>query len=141
MILKVKKLHDNAQLPFYATDGSVGMDLTAASAQWDRYHNLIKYGTGLAFEIPKGYGGFLFPRSSVCKKTLDMANCVGVIDSDYRGEVSAVFRVTNPSDESVYAVGERCCQMVIMPIEKCEIVEDELNETARGVGGYGSTGK
>ena len=141
MILKVKKLHNDAQLPFYATKGSVGMDLTCVSAEWDREHNEIKYGTGLAFEIPQGYGGFLFPRSSVCKKTLDMANCVGVIDSDYRGEVSAVFRITNPADEKVYAIGERCCQIVIIPVAICDIIESDLSETARGARGYGSTGK
>lgn len=141
MILKVKKLHENAQMPFYATKGSAGMDLVAVSAQWDRNENTIKYGTGLAFEIPEGFVGLLFPRSSVCKKTLTLTNCVGVIDSDYRGEVSAVFRITNPQDEKVYAVGERCCQLVVVPAPQFELLESELSDTERGAGGYGSTGK
>ena len=141
VVVKIKKLVDNAVIPFYAHDGDMGMDLVATSMEYDEKHDYIVYHTGIAVEIPKGYGGFLFPRSSVCKKTLDMANCVGVIDSDYRGEVSAVFRITNPADEKVYSIGERCCQMVVMPVAQCEIVESDLSETARGACGYGSTGK
>lgn len=83
MKVKVKKMHENAVIPKYATSGSAGMDLTAVSRTIDEYGNLV-YGIGLAFEIPKGYVGLIFPRSSVSKHPLSMKNCVGVIDSKPR---------------------------------------------------------
>ncbi|MBR4983205.1 MAG: hypothetical protein IKY94_11670 [Lachnospiraceae bacterium] len=83
MKIKVKKLHENAVIPKYATSGSAGMDLFAVSRTIDEYGNLV-YGIGLAFEIPKGYVGLIFPRSSVSKYPLSMKNCVGVIDSKPR---------------------------------------------------------
>ena len=91
MEVKIKKLHKDAVIPKTAKPGDAGMDLTAVSMKIDEYGNIC-YGTGLAFEIPEGYVGLVFPRSSNCKKGVILTNCVGVIDSGYRGEVSLKFR-------------------------------------------------
>lgn len=141
MIVRFKKLHPAAQTPTKATDGSAGFDLVATSAKWDTRYGTWKFGTGIAVEIPEGYVGLIFPRSSVCKTVHRMANCVGVIDSDYRGEISAVFDTKNSAAWD-YAPGDRVAQLVIVPAPKVELIEvDELSETARGTGGYGSTGR
>jgi dUTP pyrophosphatase len=139
MKVKFKKLNENAKAPYQGTAGSAGFDLFATSKeQIDFYHT--KYGTGLAVEIPKGYVGLVFPRSSCYKYGMLLSNCVGVIDSDYRGEITAVF--IGVDNEICYSVGVRICQLIIMPYPQVEFVEvAELSETARGTGGYGSTGK
>ena len=140
--VKIKRLSPEAVMPSKGTDKSAGYDLTAISAFWDKERNQVKYHFGLSFEIPDGYVGLIFPRSSVCKKDLSLSNCVGVIDSDYRGEVTAVFNVTDTSKDNVYSVGDRIAQMVFMKIPEVELTEvEELSETKRGTGGYGSTGK
>lgn len=134
-----KKLMLTAQEPYRATSGSAGYDLCATSKEWDEDTQCWKYGTGLAFDIPAGCVGLVFPRSSVYKYGLTMANCVGVIDSDYRGEVSACFRGTK--DSKTYAIGDRCCQLVVIKCPEIDWVEcDSLTPTKRGVKGYGSTG-
>mgnify|MGYP006379072781 FL=1 len=92
MQVKIKKLHDDAVIPSYAKHGDAGMDLTAISKQYDDHGNVC-YGTGLAFEIPKGFVGLLFPRSSNTKKDLVLGNSVGVLDSGYRGEVVFKFKL------------------------------------------------
>ena len=138
-MLKYKKMNPDAKDPIIATEGSAGIDLYAVSCEMIN-KKTIKYDTGIAFEIPKGYVGLLFPRSSVVKKGLFMGNSVGVIDSDFRNSVSAVF-YTGENDE-IYKVGERVCQLVIVPAPFFDLVEvDELSETERGTGGFGSTGK
>ena len=91
MEVKIKKTHKDAVIPRYAKAGDAGLDLTATSISYDEYGNIC-YGTGLAFEIPEGYVGLIFPRSSNCKKDIILTNCVGVIDSGYRGEVSFKFK-------------------------------------------------
>lgn len=152
MEVKIKKLHKDAVIPTYAKDGDAGMDLTAVSAETDKYGNVV-YHFGLAFEIPKGYVGLIFPRSSICKKKLSLTNSVAVIDSGFRGEVTAKFKQANPFPISVktdrtiienlcYNVGERVAQMMIIPYPKIEFKEvEELSETERGDGSYGSTGR
>lgn len=142
MKVKVKKLNDNAVLPRYATDGAAGIDLTATSKEYD-YHGNVVYGTGLAFEIPKGYVGLLFPRSSNAKKNLLLSNSVGVLDSDYRGEVFFKFKKHDTSYEGEqYPIGDRVGQIIILPYPYIEFeVADELGTTERGDGGFGSTGK
>ena len=151
MEVKIKKVHPNAIIPCYAKEGDAGLDLTATSMSYDEFGNIC-YGTGLAFEIPQGYVGLIFPRSSICKSQLLLSNAVGVIDSGYRGEVSFKFKpslaldsfqnVTDRRRYGVYEVGERVGQMIIMPYPSIEFVEvDELSETERGEGGYGSSGK
>lgn len=137
MKINIKKLHDKAVIPKYSKDGDAGLDLTIVSSEQIDYQH-IKYGFGLAFEIPKGYVGFIFPRSSCYKQRQLLSNCVGVIDSGYRGEVSAVMIGTS---ESSYKIGERAAQIVIMPYPEIELNEvKELSQTERGVKGYGSSG-
>ena len=139
MKVKVKKLVGNAVIPAYAKRGDAGLDLTATSIEENG--TTITYGCGLAFEIPQGYVGLVFPRSSNADKDLLLTNSVGVIDSGYRGEVTAVFRKTK-SCWRKYEVGERFAQLVIIPYPQIELEEaEELSETERGTGGYGSTGK
>lgn len=141
MEVKIKLLSNKAKLPVKGTPDSAGYDLTAASVFWDRSNNIVSYGFGIALEIPKGYVGLIFPRSSVYKKNLDMSNCVGVIDSDYRGEISAKFRLLNPNLDNVYISGERIAQIVFIKHNNVDFkVSEELSETIRGDGGYGHTG-
>lgn len=140
--LKIKKLTPDAVIPKYAKPGDAGMDLTAIDGEWDVGRMQVRYRFGLAFEIPEGYVGLIFPRSSVVKKDMTLANCVGVIDSGYRGEVTAVFNLRWEERGEIYNVGDRIAQLVVVPFAHCEIEETyELSETERGVGGYGSTGK
>ena len=145
MKVNVKKLDSNAVIPTYAKHGDAGMDLTAISKNYDEHGNVC-YGTGLAFEIPNGFVGLLFPRSSNTKKDLILGNSVGVIDSGYRGEVVFKFRELLPSECDIefgareYEIGDRIGQIVIMPVPQIEFnVVDELSTTDRGVGGFGST--
>lgn len=140
--VKVKKLSPNAVTPSYSKDGDAGMDLTISSEIEDTLTS-VTYGFGLAFEIPKGYVGLVFPRSSVRKYDLALTNCVGVIDSGYRGEVLATFKKTNGvgSDSLKYQVGDRAAQIIILPYPQIKILEVlELSNTERGDGGFGSTG-
>lgn len=140
MLVRVKKLHPNAVVPSYAKDGDAGLDLTAISKEFDESSGCVVFGTGLAFEIPKGYVGLIFPRSSVYKTPLSLANCVGVIDSGYRGEVKGMFRVMDRPRKN-YEIGDRVMQMIIMPYPQVTLVEaDELGTSERGEGGFGSSG-
>ena len=137
--IKFKKMNPNAVIPKQGTTGAAGFDLTAVSIEVKE--NTLKYDTGIAVEIPPGYVGLVFPRSSVCKTGLSLANSVGVIDSDYRGSISFVF-YKGPTWIEPYSYGDRIGQLVIVPIPEVEFVEaEELSETERGEGGYGSTGK
>jgi dUTP pyrophosphatase len=141
MKVKVKKLNDKAVIPNYAKIGDAGMDLVATSKQTDNHGNIV-YGTGLAFEIPPGYVGLIFPRSSLSKYSIMLTNCVGVIDSGYRGEVMFKFKPLYKEYTVDYNIGDRIGQIIIMPYPQIELEEvDELTETDRGIGGYGSTGK
>lgn len=143
MKLKVKKLHSQAVIPTYAKEGDACFDLTATSIEYTGY-KYIEYGTGLVFEIPQGYVGLIFPRSSVTDKDLMLKNSVGIIDSGYRGEIK--FRFAETKDSSwhsveIYKVGDRVGQMMILPIPTVEFEEvDELSDTERGSDGYGSSG-
>lgn len=137
--IKFKKMHPNAVTLRQGTSGAAGFDLTAVSIEI--FDTTLKYDTGIAVEIPPGYVGLLFPRSSVCKTGLSLANSVGVIDSDYRGSISFVFYKPMPWYVH-YLPGDRIGQMVIVPIPEVDFVEvEELSETERGEGGYGSTGR
>ena len=144
--VKIKKLHKDAVIPKYETVGSVGMDLTATSKEYDEYGNVV-FGTGISIQIPDGYYADLRPRSSISKYDLVLANSVGAIDSDYRGELilkfkpSVYFGVNRGDDVGVmYDVGDRIAQLVILPYPKVSFVEvDELSKTGRGTGGFGST--
>ena len=141
MEVKIKKLNESAVIPQYAHLTDAGFDLLAVSAEVDDDGNIV-YGTGLAFEIPVGYVGLVFPRSSVSSRSLVMANSVGVIDSGYRGEVTLKFKPIGIYLNNPYQIGERVAQLVIIPYPHVDFTEvDELSESDRGEGGYGSTGK
>lgn len=142
MQVKIKKLHATAVIPAYSKSGDAAMDLTAISVEKDDDGNAV-YGTGLAIEIPDGYVGLLFPRSSNSKTHLYLTNHVGVIDSGYRGEIKFKFRPINGFvDARVYAKYDRVGQLIILPYPQIELVEsDELSDSERGDGGFGSTGK
>lgn len=146
MEVKFKKLSDKATTPVYAYGGDAGLDLTAVSVNSEINECgqfVIVYHTGLALEIPKGYVGLIFPRSSIANKSLTLTNCVAVIDSNYRGEVLLKFKnTTGDSVPAVYPIGAKIAQIVIMPCPTINFVEsDELSKTERGEGGYGSSDK
>jgi len=138
MKVSIKKLHDDAVIPKYAKDGDAGMDLTAIDVLTDEF--TITYKTGLAIEIPRWHVGLLFPRSSVYKTGQALTNCVGVIDSGYRGEIMMKFTFSPYQRE--YQIGDRIGQLVIMPYPKIEFEEvATLTKSSRNTGGYGSTGQ
>lgn len=143
--VKIKKLVASAVIPRYAKDGDAGLDLVATSVTKeinDAGDFVFAYGTGLAFEIPSGYVGLLFPRSSISKTNLSLTNSVGVLDSGYRGEVVFKFRSVKGGDAPSYKQGERIGQIIVIPYPQVNFIEsDNLSNTERGSGGYGSTGK
>jgi dUTP pyrophosphatase len=141
VLVKVKKLDPNAVIPSYSKVGDAGMDLTITK-EIENTSFSVSYGFGIAMEIPQGYVGLVFPRSSVRNQDLILSNCVGVIDSGYRGELQATFKKTNGLDSIKYKVGERGAQIIILPYPTIYMTEvPELSDTERGSGGFGSTGK
>lgn len=170
MKVKIKKLNENAIIPVYAHATDAGLDLTAVSKTVEK-NGVVTYGTGIAVEIPEGYVGLVFPRSSNSKKHLLLTNSVGVIDSGYRGEIMLKYTPTLHTIRFVrlidrlkdffvdvinsattfyvdaihaeeYNIGDRVGQLIILPYPSIEFEEtDELSTTERGTGGYGSTGK
>ncbi len=143
MTVKFVKLKDNAIVPTYGTEFSAGADLYAlpdSAIKIDAGETVLIH-TGIAMQIPDGYAGMIFARSGIAtKRGLAPANKVGVIDSDYRGEIMVALH--NHSDKvQEIAAGERVAQLVIMPYITAEFVESEaLQETERASGGFGSTG-
>jgi dUTP pyrophosphatase len=138
MDIKIKKLVENAVIPSYSKLGDAGMDLTITSKELlDSEH--IKYGFGIAIEIPVGYVGLVFARSSIYKQRQILSNSVGVIDSGYRGEISAIMIGTT---EECYKIGDRAAQIIIIPYPSINFIPvRELSNSVRGTDGYGSTGK
>ena len=165
--VKFKKLHPDAVTPSYAKDGDAGLDLTSVSKTYK--DSFIEYGTGITVEIPYGYVGLVFPRSSITKTAsgVSLKNSVGIIDSGYRGEIMLRFEI--PTEKSVWdgesefvtwkdgetgplsnrennllktpSIGERIGQLMIIPYPTIYLEEvDELSSTDRGEGGFGSTG-
>lgn len=142
--IKIKRLTPSAQLPTKAHATDAGYDLYADRSEICVPDGLATYGTGIAVEIPEGYVGLVFPRSSICNKHLQLSNSVGVIDSGYRGEVMAKFNLINDGSDTyeVYKIGERIAQLIVMPYPEVTFEEvDELSDSDRGTGGYGSSGK
>jgi len=140
MNIKIKKLVEEAVIPFYAKPGDACMDLTAVSKKIvnENTHGYIEYGFGLAFEIPENSVMLIFPRSSISDTGLILSNAVGVLDSGYRGEVKARFKWI-PST-SQYEIGDRVAQFIVMERDPMVMeVVDNLTETVRGEGGFGST--
>lgn len=141
MKVKIKKLHPDAVIPTYAKNGDAGMDFVATKVISEETYS-ITYGTDIAIEIPEGFVGLVFPRSSIRKTGLQLSNSVGVIDSGYRGELQATFRKIHGHVSDVYYVGDKIFQMIIIPYPQIQFEEtDELSDTERGDGGFGSTGK
>lgn len=137
--LKFKKLHEKAKLPVRIHPGDAGLDLFAAEIEWDGVHNCLIINTGVAVEIPFGFVGYLMPRSSVFRTGLSLANSIGSVDHAFAGPLKAIFY---PGDrpKKNYQIGDRVCQLVILPIELPEpIFVDEFESPDRG-GGLGSTG-
>jgi len=141
MKVRIKKLSTDAVIPTYAKEGDAGMDLVATRIISNTTFD-VSYGTDLAMEIPNGFVGLVFPRSSIRKYELVLSNSVGVIDSGYRGELQATFKKENGLDSLAYKVGDRIAQIIIIPYPPIEFDEvAELSDTERGEGGFGSTGK
>ena len=139
--MKIKKLHRDAIIPMYQTEFSAGCDLHSVAEVSIAPGETKLVGTGLAMEIPMGFGGFIFARSGMAlKRGLAPANKVGVIDSDYRGELMvALYNQSNTTQ--VVEKGERIAQLVIIPIRQVDFEEvTEISDTDRGAGGFGSTG-
>lgn len=156
MKVPIKKLHKDAVIPTYANPGDAAQDMTSIGIEVDKYGNK-SYKTGIAMAIPLGYVGLLFPRSSISKYTLSLANAVGVVDSGYRGEIFFKFKPTpyfnqqyNPETFDLYHrfehnvqynIGDRIGQIMI--IERPDVdwdIVDDFDDTERGDGGFGSTG-
>lgn len=135
-----KKLSAKAVIPTKGTVGSAGFDLTATEYHTNFDHNYIEYCTDIAVEIPEGFVGYVFPRSSISKTSHSLANSVGVIDSDYRGQIKLRMRFDPENQDKEYTYGDRIGQLIIMPIPKIELNEvTELGATEREEGGFGST--
>lgn len=142
MKVKFKKLHPDAILPKYAKIGDAGMDLTAISMCYDRTNDVYEFETGLAVEIPEGYVGLIFPRSSVYKTSMQLTNSVGVIDSKFRGPIGFKFSIRQQEFQSMYEVGDRIGQLIILPYPTIEPeLVTELDMSNDRGGGYGSSGK
>jgi dUTP pyrophosphatase len=145
MKVKIKKLHPNAVIPKYAKPGDAGMDLYVADFEFvldedlEDYRVGLKIDSGIAVEIPEGYVGLVFPRSSIKSTGNRLSNSVGVIDSGYRGSIKAYFDVIDQELED-YTIGDRFAQLIIIPYPQIEFEEvEELSTTERGSGGFGST--
>lgn len=143
MKLKIKKLSDKAVIPQYAYAGDAGLDIVATNKSYQE--GFVSYGTDLAFEIPSGHVGLLFPRSSISNKDQMLSNSVGVIDSGFRGEVTFRFKDTDPTINKAlareYEIGDKIGQLLIVQLPKVDIVEvSELSESNRSTKAYGSSG-
>lgn len=155
--LRFKKLHPLAELPTYAKPGDAGLDLVAVSKAYNHRLAFWEFGTGLAVEIPDGFVGLIFPRSSISTTPLSLCNSVGVIDSGYRGEIKLRFCenikrdefdifteesvIIDRSNDKHYEIGDRIGQLIILQLPSfyTEFV-DELSDSERGAGGFGSSG-
>ena len=138
--VKFKKLVETAKCPIKAHPTDAGADLTAVSREWDKEHGCWIYGTGIATEIPEGYVGLIFPRSSIRKYNLAQCNAVGVIDSHYRGEIMVSYKPTS-NVQKIYEIGDKIAQLIVLPYPEISYTEVEnLSETDRGENGHGSSG-
>lgn len=146
MKVKIKKLHPNAITPKYAKPGDAGLDLVAVSCKvlvdsLTDEDTKVEVDSGIAVEIPEGYVGLIFPRSSIKGTGVRLTNCVGVIDSGYRGSIKAYFDIVDKS-LVYYEKGNKFAQLLIIPYPQIELEEvEELTQTERGASGYGSSGK
>jgi dUTP pyrophosphatase len=142
MDISVKKLTETAIVPSYQTDGAAGFDLHSSGTYLIGPRERQLVGTGLAFEIPKGYEMQIRPRSGIALKNgIGVVNAPGTVDSDYRGEVGVIL-INHGNSNFVINAGDRIAQGVICAVPQANfVVTDKLSETARGEGGFGHTGK
>ena len=140
--LPVKRLDDSVELPTYAYAGDAGLDLRASESVVLRPFERRLIGTGIAVAIPDGYAGFVQPRSGMAlRQGLSMANTPGLVDSHYRGELKVCAINLDPNTEIHISRGDRIAQLVIQRVPTVDLVEvKELDETDRGIGGFGSSG-
>jgi dUTP pyrophosphatase len=144
--VRYKKLVEHAHAPRFGSEHAAGMDFVAIGRTYNEEFHYWEYSTGIAIEIPIGWAGLCFPRSSISNVPLILSNCVGVVDADYRGEVKARFRKWQfegmlEDSWKVYSPGDRIFQMLLVQNPEVRLVQaDELSTTARGAGGWGSTG-
>lgn len=139
--VKIKKLTDEAIVPVYAHDTDAGCDLTAVSIKETK--DYVQYGTGIALELPENWYAEIFPRSSISNYDLLLCNSVGIIDNSYKGEILFRFKKTeNYNRYNFYNVGDRIGQLILKQRPKINFIEvDELTDSKRGAGSYGSTGR
>lgn len=143
--VKIKRLSADAVIPQYSRAGDAGLDITATSVvDMGRY---VEYGTGLSIAVPPGHVGLLAPRSSLSDYDLILANHLGILDSNYRGEIKFRFKKSIKLRdcpefmERIYSIGDRIGQLLIIPLPEIKFTEvEELDETNRGTGAYGSSG-
>jgi dUTP diphosphatase len=142
MQLRVKRLDPGLPLPAYAHDGDAGLDLYAAEDVSLKPFRRALVSTGIAVAIPEGYAGFVQPRSGLAKrKGLSFVNTPGLIDAHYRGEIRVIAINLDPEETFTLSRGERIAQLVIQPVVRATVLEvQELDETLRGEGGFGSSG-
>jgi dUTP pyrophosphatase len=148
MKVKIKKLHPDAKIPFYAYENDAGLDLTCISRVYNEQKNYWIFGTGLAIEIPKNHLGLIFPRSSIRNTSYRLSNSIGLLDHGYLGEIIITLKKDwfyyhegNNYQISDYKIGDRIAQLVILPYPKIELEEvEELSKTERNEKGFGSTG-
>lgn len=143
MTLKIKRLSEKAVMPTraHATDAGLDLIVTEITQELNEGGELILvYHTGIAIQMEDGYVGFIFPRSSIAKKTITPTNCVGTVDAGYRGEITWKMRSTVNTVPAVYKPGDKFAQLVFVKLPDVEIIEaSELDESDRGTGSYGSS--
>ena len=142
LIVSFKRIHPEAGVPEYAHDGDAGCDLRSMCDLELRPGERAIVPTGIAMSIPEGYAGFVQPRSGLAAKHgISIVNTPGLIDSHYRGEIKAILINTDPEASFEIKRGDKVCQLVFQKVDQARFVEvDELDETVRGSGGFGSTG-
>ena len=143
MKLEIKKLDDSGPLPSYATEGDAGLDLCAAEEVTLKPGERAAVATGIAVAIPQGYGGFVHARSGrALREGLALVNAPGLIDSGYRGEIKVILVNLDNSEALEIMRGEKIAQLVVQPVEQVDLeVVDDLPDSPRGAGGFGSTGR
>lgn len=140
MLIKFKKLNPDARLPVYASSGAACFDLCAVHDVLVHPGTTMLVSTGLAFEVPDNNALLIYPRSGLAMRGLRLANCVGVVDSDYRGDVMVALH-NDSRDAMLVKAGDRIAQGMVMPVARHGFVESkDLSSTERGAGGFGSTG-
>jgi len=145
MEINIKLSHPDAVVPSYSMQGDAGLDMTAVEKVVNTEHNFIEYNTGISVELPRGFVGFIYPRSSISKTDMMLCNHVAVIDSNFRGVIKLRFKLTsllNHGSMVDYEIGDRIGQLVITPYPEITFNEVEtLNPTNRNSNGFGSSGR